>query len=336
MKSTLLGLAVLLAAGTAGFGAAQAADKPGPAVIYDLGGKFDKSFNEGAYNGAERWKKESGKTYRDFEITNASQREQALRRFAKDGNDPIIVMGFAYEDVLAKVAKAYPKVHFGIVDSVVDLPNVASYVYRADEGSYLAGYLAAKTTKTGTIGFIGGMDVPLIRNFGCGYVQGAKAANPQIKVIQNMTGTTPAAWNDPGRGAELTKAQISQGADIVYAAAGQTGLGVLQAAADGGKLGIGVDSNQNGLHPGKVLTSVLKRVDEAIYQGFKDGEEGKFKAGTHVLGIKDSGVALAMDDNNKPLVTDANKAAIEAVTKDIADGKVVVHNYEKDNVCPVN
>ncbi|MEW9307968.1 BMP family lipoprotein [Labrys neptuniae] len=336
MKSTLLGLAALLAAGTAGFGAAQAADKPGPAVIYDLGGKFDKSFNEGAYNGAERWKKESGKTYRDFEITNASQREQALRRFAKDGNDPIIVMGFAYEDVLAKVAKAYPKVHFGIVDSVVDLPNVASYVYRADEGSYLAGYLAAKTTKTGTIGFIGGMDVPLIRNFGCGYVQGAKAANPQIKVIQNMTGTTPAAWNDPGRGAELTKAQISQGADIVYAAAGQTGLGVLQAAADGDKLGIGVDSNQNGLHPGKVLTSVLKRVDEAIYQGFKDGEEGKFKAGTHVLGIKDSGVALAMDDNNKPLVTDANKAAIEAVTKDIADGKVVVHNYEKDNVCPVN
>ncbi|MFC2253029.1 BMP family protein [Labrys portucalensis] len=336
MKSTLLGLAALLAAGTAGFGAAQAADKPGPAVIYDLGGKFDKSFNEGAYNGAERWKKESGKTYRDFEITNASQREQALRRFAKDGNDPIIVMGFAYEDVLAKVAKAYPKVHFGIVDSVVDLPNVASYVYRADEGSYLAGYLAAKTSKTGTIGFIGGMDVPLIRNFGCGYVQGAKAANPQIKVIQNMTGTTPAAWNDPGRGAELTKAQISQGADIVYAAAGQTGLGVLQAAADGDKLGIGVDSNQNGLHPGKVLTSVLKRVDEAIYQGFKDGEEGKFKAGTHVLGIKDSGVALAMDDNNKPLVTDANKAAIEAVTKDIADGKVVVHNYEKDNVCPVN
>ena len=336
MKSTLLGLAALLAAGVAGFGAAQAADKPGPAVIYDLGGKFDKSFNEAAYDGAERWKKESGKTYRDFEITNASQREQALRRFAKDGNDPIIVMGFSYADVLEKVAKAYPKVNFGIVDSVVDLPNVASYVYRADEGSYLAGYLAAKTSKTGTIGFIGGMDVPLIRNFGCGYAQGAKAANPQIKVIQNMTGTTPAAWNDPGRGAELTKAQISQGADIVYAAAGQTGIGVLQAAADGGKLGIGVDSNQNGLHPGKVLTSVLKRVDEAVYQGFKDGEAGQFKPGTHVLGIKDNGVALAMDDNNKPLIDEANKAAIAAVTKDIADGKVVVHNYEKDNVCPVN
>ncbi|WP_448953953.1 BMP family lipoprotein [Labrys neptuniae] len=335
MKSTLLALAAFLAAGTAGFGAAQAADKPGPAVIYDLGGKFDKSFNEGAFNGAERWKKESGKTYRDFEITNASQREQALRRFAKDGNDPIIVLGFAYADVLEKVAKAYPKIHFGIVDMVVDQPNVASYVYRADEGSYLAGYLAAKTTKTGTIGFIGGMDVPLIRNFGCGYAQGATAAKPDIKIIQNMTGTTPAAWNDPGRGAELTKAQISQGADIVYAAAGQTGLGVLQAAADGGKLSIGVDSNQNGLHPGKVLTSVLKNVGESVFQAFKEGEAGSFKAGTHVLGVKENGVGLAMDDNNKALVSDANKTAIAAVTKDIADGKVVVHNYEQDNVCPI-
>ena len=332
MKSTLIGLALTIGMGTA----ALAADKPGPAIIYDLGGKFDKSFNEGAYNGAERWKKESGKSYREFEITNASQREQALRRFAKDGNDPIIVLGFAYEDALTAVAKAYPKIHFGIVDDVVDLPNVASYVYRADEGSYLAGYLAAKTSKTGTIGFVGGMDIPLIRAFGCGYVQGAKAANPSIKVIQNMTGTTPAAWNDPGRGAELAKAQISQGADIVYAAAGQTGLGVLQATADGGKLSIGVDSNQNGLHPGQVLTSVLKHVDEAIYEGFKTGTAGTFKTGANVLGLKQNGVGLAMDDNNKSLVNADNAAAIDAVTKDIVSGKTVVHDYQADNTCPVN
>ncbi|WP_413991882.1 BMP family lipoprotein [Labrys okinawensis] len=337
MKSTLLGLAVLLSLGTAGVATtASAADKPGPAIIYDLGGKFDKSFNEGAYNGAERWKKESGKTYREFEITNASQREQALRRFAKDGNNPIIVLGFAYEDALAAVAKAYPKTQFGIVDDVVDLPNVASYIYRADEGSYLAGYLAAKTSKSGTIGFVGGMDIPLIRSFGCGYVQGAKAANPNIKVIQNMTGTTAAAWNDPGRGGELAKAQIAQGADIVYAAAGQTGLGVLQAAADEGKLSIGVDSNQNGLHPGKVLTSVLKHVDEAIYEGFKSGAAGTFKTGTNVLGLKQDGVGLAMDDNNKSLVSADNKGAIDAVTKDIIDGKTVVHDYQADNACPVN
>jgi basic membrane protein A len=337
MKSTLLGLAALLSLGTAGIATtAVAAEKPGPAIIYDLGGKFDKSFNEGAYNGAERWKKESGKTYREFEITNASQREQALRRFAKDGNNPIIVLGFAYEDALTAVAKAYPKTQFGIVDDVVDLPNVASYIYRADEGSYLAGYLAAKTSKTGTIGFVGGMDIPLIRAFGCGYAQGAKAAKADIKVIQNMTGTTPAAWNDPGRGAELTKAQISQGADIVYAAAGQTGLGVLQAAADEGKLSIGVDSNQNGLHPGKVLTSVLKHVDEAIYEGFKSGAAGTFKTGVNVLDLKKNGVGLAMDDNNKALVSDDNKAAVDKVSKDIADGTVKVHDYQTDNTCPVN
>ena len=332
MKSTLLGLALSMGVCAAAF----AADKPGPAIIYDLGGKFDKSFNEGAFNGAERWKKESGKTYREFEITNASQREQALRRFAKDGNDPIMVLGFAYEDAVTAVAKAYPKIHFGIVDDVVDLPNVASYTYRADQGSYLAGYLAAKTSKTGTIGFVGGMDIPLIRSFGCGYVQGAKAANPNIKVIQNMTGTTAEAWNDPARGSELTKAQISQGADIIYAAAGQTGLGVLQAAADAGKLSIGVDSNQNGLHPGKVLTSVLKHVDEAVYQAFKTGQDGTFKTGSNVLGLKENGVGLAMDDNNKSLVSDAMKAQIDAVTKDIVSGKVVVHDYLTDNTCPVN
>ncbi|MDQ0392538.1 BMP family lipoprotein [Labrys monachus] len=332
MKSTLLGLALSMGV----CAAALAAGKPGPAIIYDLGGKFDKSFNEGAFHGAERWKKESGKSYREFEITNASQREQALRRFAKDGNDPIMVLGFAYEDAVTAVAKAYPKIHFGIVDDVVDLPNVASYTYRADEGSFLAGYLAAKTSKTGTIGFVGGMDIPLIRSFGCGYVQGAKAANPAVKVIQNMTGTTASAWNDPGRGAELTKAQISQGADIVYAAAGQTGLGVLQAAADEGKLSIGVDSNQNGLHPGKVLTSVLKHVDEAVYEAFKTGEAGTFKTGSNVLGLKENGVGLAMDDNNKALVSDAMNAEIASVTKDIVSGKIVVHDYSADNTCPVN
>lgn len=331
MKKFLLGLAVA----TMTVGSAAAAEQV-PAIIFDLGGKFDKSFNEGAYNGAERWKKETGKTYREFEITNASQRQQALRRFAKDGNNPIIVIGFAYEDALIAVAKDYPDIKFGIIDDVVDLPNVASYTYRADQGSYLAGYLAAKTSKTHTIGFIGGMDIPLIRAFGCGYVQGAKAADPEIKVIQNMTGTTAAAWNDPGRGAELTKAQISQGADIIYAAAGQTGLGVLQAAADADKLGIGVDSNQNGLHPGKVLTSVLKRVDEAVYEAFKTGADGTFKTGSRVLGVKENGVGLAIDDNNKALITPEAQKALDGVVKDIDDGKVTVHNYETDNTCPVN
>ncbi len=331
MKSMFFGLALAL-----GVSSVALAAESGPAIIYDLGGKFDKSFNEGAFGGAERWKKASGKTYREFEITNASQREQALRRFAKDGNNPIVVLGFAYEDALTAVAKDYPKINFAIVDDVIDLPNVASYVYRADQGSYLAGVLAAKTSKSGTIGFIGGMDIPLIRAFGCGYAQGAKATNPSIKVIQNMTGTTPSAWNDPGRGSELTKAQIAQGADIVYAAAGQTGLGVLQAAADAGKLSVGVDSDQNGLHPGSVLTSVLKHVDEAVYTAFTTGQAGTFKAGVNILGVKENGVGLAMDDYNKTLVSADAKAAVEAATAGIVAGKIDVHNYEADNTCPVN
>jgi basic membrane protein A and related proteins len=331
MKSTLLGLALSL-----GFAASALAAESGPAVIYDMGGKFDKSFNEAAYNGAERWKKESGKPYREFEITNASQREQALRRFARDGNNPVIVLGFAYEDALKAVAKDYPKTKFAIVDTVVDMPNVASYVFKEHEGSYLVGLLAAEASKTGTVGFIGGMDIPLIRKFGCGYVQGAKAANPNIKVIQNMTGTTPAAWNDPGRGSELAKAQIAQGADVIYAAAGGTGIGVLQAAADGNKLGIGVDSNQNGLHPGKILTSMVKRVDEAVYQAMTTGAKGSFKTGVNDLGLKEGGVDYAMDNNNKPLVNADMKKNVEAAKADIIAGKTQVHDYMADNSCPAS
>jgi basic membrane protein A and related proteins len=331
MKSTILGLALAL-----GLGSAAWAAESGPAVIYDMGGKFDKSFNEAAYNGAERWKKESGKTYREFEITNASQREQALRRFARDGNNPVVVLGFAYEDALRAVAKDFPKTQFAIVDTVVDMPNVASYVFKENEGSFLVGLMAAKTSKTGTVGFIGGMDIPLIRKFGCGFVEGAKAGNANVKVIQNMTGTTPAAWNDPGRGSELAKAQIAQGADVIYAAAGGTGIGVLQAAADGGKLGIGVDSNQNNLHPGKILTSMVKRVDEATFQAFDTGTKGSFKTGIHDLGLKEGGVDYAMDDNNKALVTPEMKAAVEAAKADIISGKLQVHDYMSDNSCPAS
>jgi basic membrane protein A len=331
MKSSLLGLALSL-----GLAASAWAAEGGPALIYDMGGKFDKSFNEAAYNGAERWKKESGKTYREFEITNASQREQALRRFARDGNNPVIVLGFAYEDALKSVGKDFPKTNFAIIDTVVDLPNVASYIFKEHEGSFLVGLLAAKASKTGTVGFVGGMDIPLIRKFGCGYVQGAKAANANIKIIQNMTGTTPAAWNDPGRGSELAKAQIAQGADVIYAAAGGTGIGVLQAAADGGKLGIGVDSNQNGLHPGKILTSMVKRVDEAVFQAMKTGAAGTFKTGINDLGLKEGGVDYAMDDNNKPLVTDEMKSAVETAKADIISGKLKVHDYMSDNSCPAS
>src|SRR5208282_1470865 len=259
--------------------AAYAADVK-PAVIYDLGGKFDKSFNEGVFNGATKFSKETGVAFRDLEIQNDAQREQVIRKFAKDGFSPIIMPGFAWETALKKVAPEYPKTNFGIIDDVVDLPNVQSMIFRADEGSFLVGVIAAETTKTGKVGFVGGMDIPLISAFECGYAQGVKyASDGKDEVIANMTGTTPAAWNDPVKGGELAKSQIDRGADIIYAAAGATGQGVLKAAADAGKFGIGVDSNQNGLFPGKVLTAMLKRVDVATTKFFTEAKEGTLKPG---------------------------------------------------------
>ncbi|UYV36187.1 BMP family ABC transporter substrate-binding protein [Rhodobacteraceae bacterium D3-12] len=304
-----------------------------PALIFDLGGKFDKSFNEAAFGGAERWAKETGGKFREIELQSEAQREQALRRFAEAGNNPIVMTGFAFGNVLSEVAPDYPDTKFAIIDMVVDLPNVRSVVFNEHEGSYLVGMMAAQASKTGTVGFIGGMDIPLIRKFACGYVQGVKAVNPDAVVIQNMTGTTPAAWNDPVKGSELTKAQIGQKADVVYAAAGGTGVGVLQTAADEGILSVGVDSNQNYLHPGKVLTSMMKRVDNAVYDAMKAGTD--LKVGINVMGVANGGIDYALDEYNEPLITEEMKAAVDAAKAKIASGDLVVHDYMSDNTCPV-
>ena len=304
-----------------------------PALLYDLGGKFDKSFNEAAYNGAEKFKSETGVEYVEFEVSNASQREQALRRFAEDGRNPIVMTGFSWAESLDKVAADFPDLQFAIVDMVVDKPNVRSIVFKEQEGSYIVGLLAGMASETKKVGFIGGMDIPLIRRFGCGYVGGAKAAGA-TEVIQNMTGDTPAAWNDPTKGGEIAKTQIDQGADVIYAAAGGTGVGVLQAAADAGKLGIGVDSNQNGLQPGKVLTSMLKRVDTAVYGAFMDAKDGKLAGGINDLGLKEGGVDYAVDDNNKDLITAEMKEAAEKAKADIIAGTITVHDYMSDDSCP--
>jgi basic membrane protein A len=241
--------------------------------------------------------------------------------------------GFSWAAALEKVAVEFPKTNFAIIDMVVDKPNVRSVVYNEHEGSYLVGVMAGMKSASKKVGFVGGMDIPLIRKFGCGYVGGAKAAGA-TEVIQNMTGDTPAAWNDPTKGGEITKSQISQGADVIYAAAGGTGIGVLQAAADAGKLGIGVDSNQNGLQPGKVLTSMLKRVDVAVYNAFNDAKNDKFSYGFNVLGLKEGGVDYAMDDNNKALVSKDMAAAVEAAKAKIISGEIKVHDYMSDEKCP--
>ena len=325
----IAGLAALVVSATAALADFK------PAVVYDLGGKFDKSFNESAYTGAEHFKADTGVEYRDFEIANDSQREQGLRNFARRGNSPIVAIGFSYASAVEKVATEFPDTQFAIVDMVVDLPNVRSIVFKEHEGSYLVGVLAAMASKSGKVGFVGGMDIPLIRKFACGYVQGVKSVKADDEVFQNMTGTTGAAWNDPVKGGELAKSQFDRGADVVYHAAGGTGLGVLQAAADAGKFGIGVDSNQNYLQPGSVLTSMLKRVDVAVYNTFKDSQDGKFTPGINVLGLAEGGVGWALDDNNKDLITPEMKAAVDAAAEKIKSGEIEVHDYMSDSSCPM-
>jgi basic membrane protein A len=306
-----------------------------PAVVFDMGGKFDKSFNEGVWTGIKKFTDETGVEVMEFEVTNETQREQAMRRMVERGATVVLGVGFAQADAIDKVASESPDTSFAIIDVFwLDRPNLRQYQFKEHEGSYLVGVAAALTSETGKVGFVGGMDIPLIRKFACGYVQGVKEAKPGTEVFQNMTGTTPTAWNDPAKGAELTQSQIDRGADVIYHAAGGTGMGVIRAAADAGKLAIGVDSNQNGIAPGHVLTSMLKRVDVAAYDTLKDAMDGNFTAGVVSLGLAENGVDWALDEHNAGLVSDAVKAAVEKAKADIIAGTIKVHNYEDDSTCP--
>ena len=306
-----------------------------PAVVYDMGGKFDKSFNEGVWNGVKKFSDETGIKVMEFEVTNETQREQAIRRMAERGATVVLGVGFAQADAIAKVSAEFPATKFSIIDvGWLDGANLRQYVFKEHEGSYIVGVAAAKASKTGKVGFVGGMDIPLISKFACGYVGGVKSVNKTATVFQNMTGSTPSAWNDPAKGAEITQSQIDRGADVVYHAAGGTGSGVIRAAADAGKLAIGVDSNQNGMAPGSVLTSMLKRVDVAAYETFMDVKNGSFSSGIRVLGLAEGGVDWALDKNNAALVNADMKAAVEAAKKDIIAGKVKVHDFTSDSKCP--
>jgi basic membrane protein A len=247
----------------------------------------------------------------------------------------VLGVGFAQADAIATVAAENPDVQFSIIDVFwLDAPNLRQYAFKEHEGSYLVGVAAAHASQTGKVGFVGGMDISLIRKFACGYVGGVKSVNSSATVYQNMTGTTPAAWNDPAKGAELTMSQIDRGADVIYQAAGGTGIGVIQAATDAGKLSIGVDSNQNGIAPGSVLTSMLKRVDVAAYETFMDAKNDTFSSGVLTLGVAEGGVDWALDANNASLITAEMKAAVEQARSDIISGKISVHNYESDQACP--
>src|SRR6266576_3096162 len=301
-------------------------------IVFDIGGKDDRSFNAAAWQGVQRAAKELPIVLRDIEPGTPNAIEPSMRAFAERGYDLIIGVGFAQAPIMERVAREYPNIHFAIVDGVSEMPNVASLVFKEHEGSYLVGMLAAKNSKTGTIGFLGGMDIGLIHRFEGGYEQGAKAVNPNIRIIQNYVGVTDSAWNNPGKGKEIALAQISKGADVIFTAAGNSGLGAFDAVEQSGKdasgrathFVIGVDSNQNMVKPGFVLTSMVKRVDNAVYDIVKDVVNHQFKSGFHVFGLDTEGVGYVIDVNNQSLVTTQMKQAAEDAKKKIVAGEIKV------------
>src|SRR6266478_6361188 len=312
-------------------------------IVFDIGGKDDRSFNAAAFAGVKcaetgKWPNEEncGKpaldiVLRDIEPGNPTSIEPAMRAFAERGYDLIIGVGFAQAPIMEQVAKDYPNIQFAIIDGVSELPNVASLVFKEHEGSYLVGMLAAKTTKTGTIGFLGGMDIGLTHRFETGYEEGARSVNPNIRVIQNYVGVTDSAWNNPGKGKELSLAQIGKGADIIFTAAGNSGLGAFDAVEQQGKQNgrathfvIGVDSNQNMVKPGFVLTSMVKRVDNVVYQIVEDVVTHRFSPGLHVFGLDKEGVGYAMDQFNQDLIPAESIKQAEEAKQKIIKGDIKV------------
>ncbi|HEV3458643.1 MAG TPA: BMP family ABC transporter substrate-binding protein [Thermoanaerobaculia bacterium] len=293
-------------------------------IVFDLGGKDDRSFNAAAWAGCRRAARELPIVLRAAEPGDPASIEPALRAFAERGYDLIIGVGFAQAPVLEEVARDYPRLDFAVIDGVAARPNVASLVFKEQEGSYLVGMIAARVSKTGVLGFVGGMDIPLIHRFAVGYEEGARAASPRVRVLTNYAGITEAAWNDPGRGKELAAAQIGQGADVVFAAAGNTGLGVFDAAEQYGVYVIGCDSNQNWIKPGRVLTSMVKRVDNAVYQVVANRVAGRFHGGIYAYGLANGGIGYALDAYNRGLIPAALLRDVEAARRRIVSGEIRV------------
>lgn len=309
-------------------------------IVFDIGGKNDRSFNAAAWEGVKRAQKELNVCLYDVEPGDPTSIEPAMRAFAERNFDLVFGVGFAQGPIMQKVATDYPNVNFAIVDGVIfeadgktPKKNVASLVFREHEGSYLVGMIAAYKSKTGVLGFVGGMDIPLIHKFETGFEEGARSVNPNIRVIDNYVGVTDSAWNNPGKGKELALSQIESGADVIFTAAGNSGLGVFDAVEQFGidpktgearKFVIGVDSNQNGVKPGFVLTSMVKRVDNAVFDVVKEVVEGKFQGGFHSFGLDKDGVAYALDDYNRKLIPPDVIEKVEEAKKKIIDGEIKV------------
>ena len=308
-------------------------------IVFDIGGKNDRSFNAAAWDGVKRAERDMPICLYDVEPGNPTSIEPAMRAFAEKNFDLIVGVGFAQGPIMQRVATDYPNVNFAIIDGVIfeadgktPKSNVASLLFREHEGSYLVGMIAASKSKTGTLGFLGGMKIPLIERFQKGYEEGAKAVNPNATVITNYVGANDAAWNNPAKGKELALAQIEKGADVIFTAAGNSGLGAFDAVEQYGrnaqgeanKFVIGVDANQNGVKPGFVLTSMVKRVDNAVYDAVKEVLEGRFKGGFHTFGLDKDGVAYALDEHNKSLITEAVLSRVNEAREKIVVGEIKV------------
>jgi basic membrane protein A len=328
----------LLAAVVLAAGCASRADKPEPAaapgalkvgLVFDVGGRGDKSFNDAAYAGLERAQKELGITFTTLETGEGADREAQMRQLAAGGSQLVFGVGFLFSDDIYGLAQEFPDVKFACVDYTVKEgqtlpPNLVALEFKENEGSFLVGALAALLTKTGKVGFVGGMEIPLIKKFEAGYRAGVRAADPKVEVLVKYAGTTGAAFKDPTKGKELGLAEYNQGADIIFHASGSTGLGVFEAAREKNRLAIGVDSDQQAEAPGFILTSMVKHVETAVYDTILELEQGRWQGGIREFGLKEDGVGWVYDDNNRALIPEAVKAKVDSLKAEIVAGRIVV------------
>ena len=297
-------------------------------LVFDVGGRGDKSFNDAAYAGLEAARKELGIEFTTLETSEGADREAQMRQLAAGPAKLVFGVGFLFTDDIRELAKEFPDKKFACVDYTVNPgdtlpPNLAALKFKEEEGSYLVGALAALTSKTGKVGFVGGMSIPLIKKFEAGYVAGVKAADPRATVIVKYAGNTGNAFKDPTKGKELALAEYHAGADVIFHASGSTGLGVFEAARELGKLAIGVDSDQYDEAPGHILTSMVKRVDTAVLETVRAVQEDRFVGGVHTFGLADAGVKWVYDDRNKALVPDAVKAQVDSLQAKLIRGEIV-------------
>jgi basic membrane protein A and related proteins len=330
----LLAHIALLAIHPSGAAQPPANDGLDVGIVFDVGGRGDKSFNDGAFLGGERAERELGARVHFIEPGEGSDREAGLRLLAAEHMDLVIGVGFIFTDDLTALAKEYPDVHFAGVDyalatdstgAVIPPPsNLAALKFREEQGSFLVGALAALVGKSKKVGFVGGMDIPLIHKFEAGYRAGVKQVCPDCTVIAQYAGVTPEAFRNPGRGKELALAQYQSGVNIIFHASGSTGLGVFEAARQTGKMAIGVDADQYQEAPGFILTSMVKGVDAAVYDAIERVKSGKFTGGIYQFGLAENGVGYVYDENNRKLIPDSVRTRLEGLREQIIAGKITV------------